>query len=107
MGSIFDGIQRPLEDISDLIQSIYIPRGVNCPSLKRSADWEFIPSKEIKIGSHVTGGDIFGTVNENSLIKHKMMLNPKARGTVVSVAEPGTYQIEVFLRLFFVEIFIS
>jgi V-type H+-transporting ATPase subunit A len=99
MGSIFDGIQRPLEDISDLIQSIYIPRGVNCPALKRSAGWEFLPSKDIRVGSHVTGGDIFGVVHENSLIKHKMMLNPKARGTVVSIAEPGTYHIEVILLL--------
>ncbi len=95
MGSIFDGIQRPLEDISDMIQSIYIPRGVNCPALKRSKEWEFLPSKDIRIGSHLTGGDIFGLVHENSLIKHKMMVNPKAKGTVVHIAEPGTYHIDV------------
>lgn len=43
MGSIFDGIQRPLKDINDLTQSIYIPKGVNVPALSRTAKWEFAP----------------------------------------------------------------
>ena len=43
MGSIFDGIQRPLKDIHDLTQSIYIPKGVNTPALDRSIKWEFEP----------------------------------------------------------------
>lgn len=43
MGSIFDGIQRPLKDICDMSQSIYIPKGVNVPSLSRSQKWEFNP----------------------------------------------------------------
>ena len=94
MGGIFDGIQRPLEDICELLQSIYIPRGVDCKALKRSTLWDFKPSN-VKVGSHVTGGDIFGMVHENSLIKHKIMLNPKARGTVVRIAEPGNYHVEV------------
>lgn len=41
MGSIFDGIQRPLKDINELTQSIYIPRGVNTKSLSRSVLWDF------------------------------------------------------------------
>lgn len=43
LGSIFDGIQRPLKDINELTQSIYIPKGVNTPSLSRVIDWEFNP----------------------------------------------------------------
>lgn len=43
MGSIFDGIQRPLKDISELTASIYIPRGVNTKSLSRDASWGFNP----------------------------------------------------------------
>jgi V-type H+-transporting ATPase subunit A len=93
MDGIFDGIQRPLEDISDAYQSIYIPRGVDCKALNRGTQWEFQPLN-VKAGSHVTGGDIFGVVQENSLIKHKIMLNPKSLGTVVSIAEPGNYHIE-------------
>ncbi|XP_074652427.1 V-type proton ATPase catalytic subunit A-like isoform X2 [Tubulanus polymorphus] len=90
MKSIFDGIQRPLQDIADLTQSIYIPKGVNTPALDRSKKWEF-ESMNVKIGSHITGGDIYGIVYENSLIKHKIMLPPKAKGTVTWMAEPGMY----------------
>lgn len=43
MGSIFDGIQRPLKDINESTQSIYIPRGVNVPALSRDISWEFNP----------------------------------------------------------------
>lgn len=47
------------------------------------------------MGSHVTGGDIYGTVFENSLIKHKLLLPPRNRGTVTYVAPPGNYDISV------------
>lgn len=43
LGSIFDGIQRPLKDICELVQSIYIPKGINVPALGRSQSWEFNP----------------------------------------------------------------
>ena len=99
MDGIFDGIQRPLQDISDLFQSIYIPRGVDLKALKRSTLWDFQP-QNVRVGSHVTGGDIFGLVHENSLIKHKIMLNPKARGTVTYIAEPGNYHVEVKIRFY-------
>ncbi|MGH0189730.1 UNVERIFIED_CONTAM: hypothetical protein FKN15_037705 [Acipenser sinensis] len=48
MGSIFDGIQRPLKDINDLTKSIYIPRGVNIGALNRDLKWEFTPSKSLR-----------------------------------------------------------
>lgn len=44
MESIFDGIQRPLKDINELTQSIYIPRGVNTPALSVTAEWDFKPT---------------------------------------------------------------
>lgn len=50
MGSIFDGIQRPLKDINDITQSIYIPRGVNIGALNRDLKWEFNPSKSLRVG---------------------------------------------------------
>ena len=53
----------------------------------------FIPVSQV--GSHVTGGDIYGVVYENILIKHKLMIPPKSRGTVTYLAEPGTYDINV------------
>lgn len=43
----------------------------------------------------MTGGDIYGIIHENTLIKHKLMLPPKAKGTVTYVAEPGNYTVDV------------
>ncbi|RXG58536.1 V-type proton ATPase catalytic subunit A [Armadillidium vulgare] len=93
--NIYDGIQRPLQDISLLLQSIYIPKGITAPALPRKKMWEFTPLKNIKVGSHITGGDLFGTVYENTLIdSHKLPLNPKARGTVTYIAPAGNYSVE-------------
>jgi vacuolar-type H+-ATPase catalytic subunit A/Vma1 len=47
---IFTGIQRPLEVIYDRTQSIYIPRGINVPALKRSTSWNFTPDKRVRVG---------------------------------------------------------
>ncbi|XP_009465368.1 PREDICTED: V-type proton ATPase catalytic subunit A-like [Nipponia nippon] len=91
LGSIFDGIQRPLRDIAQLTRSIYIPRGTNVPALPRHLTWDFAPSKNVRVGSHLTGGDIYGTVMENSLIQHRIMVPPRSRGTVTYVAPPGHY----------------
>lgn len=48
-----------------------------------------------QVGSHVTGGDIYGTVTENSLIQHKIMVPPRSRGTVTHIAPPGHYSVSV------------
>ena len=55
--------------------------------------WEFQPGK-LRIGSHITGGDVYGLVQENNLIKHHMMLPPKARGSVTFLAPPGNYTVK-------------
>jgi len=94
LGSIFDGIQRPLKDINELTSSIYIPKGVNVPALSRTASWEFNPHN-VKNGSHITGGDIYGVVHENTLVKHWMILPPKCKGTVTYVAPVGNYTVDV------------
>lgn len=94
MGNIYDGIQRPLKDINEMTDSIYIPKGVNMPALDRKQRWEFKPNTNIRVGGHITGGDIFGYVQENTLVMHKIMLPPKERGRVTYIAEPGNYQIE-------------
>ncbi|KAI6214561.1 hypothetical protein M3Y94_00283100 [Aphelenchoides besseyi] len=93
MGSIFDGIQRPLKDISDMTDSIYIPKGINVNALSRDATWEYEPIKDIKVGSHVAGGDVIGTVKESVLIKHRILVPPNACGTVTYVAPKGEYTI--------------
>ena len=94
MENIYDGIQRPLESIQEKSQSIYIPRGINTPALDREKKWQFTPGK-FKQGDHISGGDIFGAVFENPLVKeHKVMLPPRALGTITFIAEKGEYTVE-------------
>merc|ERR1719283_41623 len=94
MGNIYDGIQRPLQEIGELTESIYIPKGISTPALNRTKQWEFLPTPGVKVGSHITGGDMFGSVYENSLVSHKILLPPKARGTVTFLAAPGSYTVD-------------
>lgn len=94
METIYDGIQRPLKAIEELSKGIYIPRGIDCPSLDRTRQYEFTPG-QLKVGDHITGGDIFGSVVENSLLSdHKIILPPRARGTVTRIAEAGNYTVD-------------
>ncbi|KAH3902702.1 probable V-type proton ATPase catalytic subunit A [Saccharomycodes ludwigii] len=94
METIYDGIQRPLKAIKEMSQSIYIPRGVDAPSLSRDIKWQFKPAS-YKVGDHISGGDIFGSIFENSLLDdHKILLPPRARGTITWIAEPGEYSVE-------------
>lgn len=92
--NIFDGIQRPLHAIQVLSENIYIPRGVNPPALDRKREWEFRPEPSLRIGSHLSGGDRIGWVQENSLVEHAVLLPPKARGTITWLAPAGNYSIE-------------
>ena len=95
MSNIYDGIQRPLEAIMKKSEGIYIPRGINTQALDRGISWEFSPTA-FKVGDHVSGGDIFGHVNENSLLnKHAIMLSPRALGTITHIAEKGNYKVDV------------
>nr|QCI55795.1 V-ATPase-A [Apolygus lucorum] len=94
MSSIFDGIQRPLKDICELSQSIYIPKGVNVPALSRTTAWDFTPYNSIKVGAHITGGDLYATVHENTLVKQKMIMPARGRGTVKYIAPPGNYTVD-------------
>jgi V-type H+-transporting ATPase subunit A len=90
---IFDGIQRPLNKIAEQSKSVFVPIGVNVPSLNESKLWEFTPSKTIKVGSRVVGGDILGHVYENELLDtHHILVPPKIKGTVTFIAPAGNYE---------------
>jgi len=92
-GGIFDGIQRPLDEIFKLVGDIFIPRGVDIPSLNRSSKWAFTPTG-IRVGDMVSGGDIYASVFENNLITHKIMIPPFIMGTVKYIAPAGSYTVE-------------
>lgn len=100
MSNIYDGIQRPLKSIAEQSESIYIPRGINTDALDRQIKWDFTPVN-FKVGDHISGGDIFGTVYENSLVnEHKIMMNPRGMGTVTMIAEKGSYSVDVSRIIF-------
>jgi len=85
MGTIFDGIQRPLEDIFKMSKDVFVPRGVDIPALSRTSTWQFTP-EGIREGQPISGGDFFGTVFENEIINaHRMMCPPNVYGTVTKV----------------------
>lgn len=93
MENIYDGIQRPLKEIQRESQGIYIPRGIDITALDRKKAWEFTPGDK-KVGDHITGGDIYATVFENSLMNdHQILLPPRARGTITYIAEKGSYTV--------------
>jgi V/A-type H+-transporting ATPase subunit A len=90
IGSIFDGIQRPLVDIMDATGN-NLTRGVEIPSLKRDAKWHFVPTASV--GDKVESGDIIGTVTETEIVTQKIMIPYKVSGTIKSITE-GDFTIE-------------
>jgi len=69
--------------------------GINTQALDRGISWDFNPA-QFKVGDHISGGDIFGSVYENSLIdNHKIMLPPRAMGTITNIVEKGSYTVDV------------
>ena len=83
MDNIFDGIQRPLDAIAKLSGSVFVPRGVNVKSLDHTKIWEFVPA-DVKVGELVGGGFIFGTVQENRLINHRVRKHERTCSSVWS-----------------------
>ncbi len=84
IGSIFDGIQRPLEKIMEIAGS-NLTRGIEVPALDRTKQWKFTPS--VKAGDKVIGGDVLGTVQETDIVLHKIMLPVNLRGTVREISK--------------------
>ncbi|MBD3350636.1 MAG: V-type ATP synthase subunit A [Candidatus Lokiarchaeota archaeon] len=85
LNQIFDGIQRPLTDIDDFLET-----GISIKPLSRKKIWHFIPLK--KRGDHVKGGDIIGEVQETSTIVHKIMVPFNRRGIIADISE-GDYRV--------------
>jgi V/A-type H+-transporting ATPase subunit A len=90
IGSIFDGIQRPLVDIMEATGNS-LTRGVEIPSLGRTKKWNFNPT--VAVGDTIEPGDIIGTVNETEIVLHKIMIPKGINGTVKSIAE-GEFTVE-------------
>ncbi len=90
IGSIFDGIQRPLVRIMKETGN-NLKRGIEIPALDRESSWHFVPQKNV--GDKVEAVDIIGTVQESVIIEHKIMVPHGFAGTLVSISE-GDYKVE-------------
>jgi len=87
--NIYDGIQRPLEEIVKAAGA-NITRGIELPGLNREKKWKFTPT--VKSGDKVQGGDVIGTVPETVSVLHKIMVPPRMSGTILSI-QAGEYTV--------------
>ena len=90
IGSIFDGIQRPLDDIMK-ISGNNLERGVEVSALKRDLIWHFEPT--VQVGDKVLEGDVLGTVRETDIVTQKIMVPPGKSGTVKSITA-GDFKVD-------------
>ena len=92
IGSIYDGIQRPLEKLMEA-SGAFIGRGLSFPAIDHGKKWHFVPS--VKVGDPVHAGSIVGSVQETERVSHKIMVPPeKQAGTVSAVVPEGDYTVE-------------
>jgi V/A-type H+-transporting ATPase subunit A len=91
IGNIYDGIQRPLEEIRR-ISDKYIDRGMQLPSLNRNVRWEFHPL--ITPGDRVSAGMVVGTVQETERVEQRILVPPGIEGAIESVVPGGEYAVD-------------
>ena len=91
IGSIYDGIQRPLNAIMEKTGTNNLARGVEVDSLDRSKKWNFVATA--KVGDEVEAGDVVGSVEETSVVTQKIMVPFGIKGTIKSIKE-GEFNVE-------------
>ncbi|MHB1135653.1 MAG: V-type ATP synthase subunit A [Coriobacteriia bacterium] len=87
--AVYDGVQRPL-DALQATSGAFLARGITAPGLDREKRWEFVPV--LAVGTRVSGGDIIGTVQENVVIEHRIMVPPALVGEIVEITG-GSYTV--------------
>ena len=87
--NIYDGIQRPLEEIMK-ISGATIQRGMQVPALSREKKWDFTPT--VEAGAVVAAGDVIGTVQETAVVLHKIMVPVGLKGTIESI-QAGSFTV--------------
>lgn len=89
--AIFDGVQRPLDTIREKVGD-YITRGVEVAPLNREHKWDFVP--KVKEGDRVQSGDIIGTVQETTLIEHRIMVPLNCAAGIIKEIKSGEATVE-------------
>ncbi len=93
LGSIFDGVQRPLDKVF-LESGDHIGRGINLPSLDRERSWHFTPEPDVEIGSTLSPGQLLGRVQESAIIQHRILVPPNLSGELLELAPEGEYRLD-------------
>ncbi|MCK8114898.1 V-type ATP synthase subunit A [Anaerosoma tenue] len=88
--AVYDGVQRPLDALRAK-SGAFLGRGVSAPGLDREKRWEFVPVATA--GAVVSGGDIIGTVQENVVVEHRIMVPPALTGEIVEI-HAGQFTVE-------------
>lgn len=91
LGTIFDGMQRPLETLAARTGD-FIRRGSGALPLDRTRRWPFEPT--LAVGARVQGGEILGTVAETASVEHRVLVPPDVSGTLTWVAAPDAYTLD-------------
>ena len=91
IGSIYDGIQRPLNKIMEITHSNNLSRGVEVPALDHEKKWDF--KATASVGEEVGPGDILGTVEETPVVTQKIMVPYGVKGTIRSI-QSGSFTID-------------
>lgn len=90
ISNIYDGIQRPLDEIMKVSGGNGLERGISVPPLPEEKLWDFEPA--VSEGAEVTGGDIIGTIQETIVVNHKIMVPPDVKGRVKEIKK-GSFTI--------------
>ena len=94
--TIYDGIQRPLKVLEEKAGT-FLARGIDADGLDQTRKWDFVPT--VKIGDTVSEGDVVGTVQETSLILHKIMVPFGVLNAKVKKIESGHFTVSEIVSI--------
>ncbi|MGE9994903.1 V-type ATP synthase subunit A [Peptoniphilaceae bacterium SGI.137] len=90
IGQIYDGIQRPLDDLAELAGD-FLARGASAPAISHERKWEF--QATAAVGDVVEAGDILGTVQETEVVLHKIMVPYGHKGKITQI-QSGSFTVD-------------
>src|SRR6056297_2004434 len=91
MGNIFDGIQRPLNKINEISKD-FIKEGIGLLSIDQQKKWDV--KVTVTVGDYLSQGEVYGIIEETSLVTHKLMVPPNVSGEVSEIKADGNYTVE-------------
>ncbi|MFP8957437.1 ATP synthase subunit A [Natrialbaceae archaeon A-CW3] len=92
LDTIYDGVQRPLDELESKMNSAFLDRGVDAPGIDLERTWEFTPT--VEEGDAVEAGDVIGEVPETESITHKVMVPPTSDGGEIEAIEAGSFTVD-------------